>query len=221
MLLTTPVGDIIDMPCPPECVIVELLPPFNHVDPAVLAALRELSLERPKRHIGGEIKSRILFPIHRSSCSWDQLPTYIRGGVCFLPSRALFRNLFPLELAFSITVSKSQGRTLDRVIIALSSCGIRKCEFEFSQLLVAMSRVTDGDHIRMLLTGKTEEDKWNSILYINHLRRDPSIAYFFGGFDRTLTEGRDFNDGWFRDTWCPNRANENFKILIENGVFTK
>jgi len=223
-LLTTPLGDVIDMPRPPECVIVQLLPPLGHIQEAILDALHELSLERPKRDRNGDIirrSNRILFPIFPHSCSWDQLPTVIRGGQCFLPSRARFRNIFPLELAFSITVHKSQGRTLDRVIVALSACGVKKCQFEFSQLLVAMSRVTEGDHIRLLLTGKTEEDKWNSILYINQLKRDPSIAYFFCGFSRPLSASPgDVNKDWCGDAWSANRANTKFEALIRSGLFS-
>jgi hypothetical protein len=219
-LLHTPVGEIIDMPQPPEYIIVELLPSLKHVEPGVLDALRDLSLERPKRDRNGVLKNRILFPLHRHKCNWDQLPIMIRGGTCFLPSRAKFRNIFPLELAFAITVHKSQGRTLDRVIIALSSCGVHRCDFEFSQLLVAMSRVTSGDHIRLLLTGNTEEEKWESILYINQLKRDPSIAYFFAGFKRSLDSEDNINENWSIDEWSADEANRKFEEMIKANVFS-
>ena len=108
-------GEIIDMPIPPEALIVELLPPRDQVDPSILDALHELSLERPKRARSGQLlkySNRILIPLHRYACSWDAGPTIIRGGSDFLPSRAHFRNVFPVELAFSITVHKSQRGVL-------------------------------------------------------------------------------------------------------------
>jgi hypothetical protein len=221
-LQSVPIGEVIDMPRPPECLIVELQPSLKHASSEVLDALHELSLERPKRNRRGRIirrSNRTLIPVHSHPNAWDQTPTIIRGGTCFLPSRAKFRNMFPIELAFSITVHKSQGRTLDRVIVALSSAGVKRCEFGFSQLLVAMSRVTDGDHIRLLLTGKTEEDKWNSILYINQLHRDPSIAYFFAGFSGSLSTSHDNNSNWLEDRWSSERANRTFEEMIRNGVF--
>ena len=108
---------------------------------------------------------------------------------------------------------------MHRVIIALSSCGIKVCEFTFCQLLVALSRVTDGDHIRLLLTGATEEDKWNSITYINSLKRDPSIAYFFAGFQRQNLTPECINNGWVDDTWSAERANANFERMLNQGLF--
>lgn len=207
---TNPVGEIIDMPVAPSAIIVEVFLPDEASD-EVLDELHEISLERPLP--GEERSNRILLPILPIACSWDNHPTVIRGDECYLPSRAIFRNLFPLELAFSITVHKSQGRTMDRVIIALSDCGVGACRFSFSQLLVALSRVQHGDHIRLLLTGDTEEEKWRSILFVNRLQRDPSIAFFFAGF-REATQ-QDINRGWMENSWCAERANKVFKAMLD------
>ncbi|CAB9509762.1 Inherit from euNOG: Conserved hypothetical protein [Seminavis robusta] len=215
-----PVGEVIDMPIAPECVVVELMLP-HHVDAVVLKALQEMSLERPKRTRNNHKKNkpnRILLPLRSMSCSWDSTPTVIRGSHCFLPSRAVFRNLYPFELGFAITVHKSQGKTLDRVIIALSSCGLHNCQFTFQQLLVAFSRVRCGSHIRLLLTGRNEEEKWRSILFVNNLRRDPSIDYFFAGFREQPNHG-DMNESWMEDVWCHERANRRFEEMIDSGKF--
>ena len=224
MMETHDYGDPIRMPVPPQCVILQVFPP-ELMDPQVRAALHELSLERPVLgRTRGQSQSlptnRILIPFHRHQCSWDQNPSVIRGGSCFLPSRALFRDIFPMELAFSITVHKAQGKTLRRIIIALSSCGVGNCRFTFSQLLVALSRVQQADHIRLLLTGMTEEEQWESVAFVNRLKRDPSIAYYFAGF-RPLdhAEGSDINIGWMDDTWCQKRANRVFEEMIDSGLF--
>jgi hypothetical protein len=215
LLQTVPPGGMIDMPVPPSSIIVEVFLPADASDD-VLDELHSLSLDRPT--IGAPRHSNaLLLPIQPASCQWNKNPTVIRGGNSFLPSRAKFRNLFPLELAFAITVHKSQGRTMHRVIIALSDCGVGACRFTFSQLLVAFSRVQHGDHIRLLLTGATEEDKWRSIIFVNRLRRDPSIAYFFAGF-RIPTDD-DINKGWMEDQWSQDRANARFQHMVQTGVF--
>ena len=220
MVATTPPGEVIDMPIAPENVIVEVFVP-DHTDIEILDALHELSLEKPKRNRHGFIRShsnRVLLPLRQFSCSWDTTPTVIRGSYYFLPSRALFRNLFPIELGFSITVHKSLGKTLRKVIIALSSCGVHSCNFSFQQLLVAFSRVRNGDHIRLLLTGNTEEAKWESIIFINRLKRDPSLAYFFAGF-RDIDNLDDINHGWIDDVWSEERANAKFEAMLDKGIF--
>ena len=214
-LQTTQPGEIISMPVAPSSIIVEVFLPEDANDD-VLDELHSLSLERPS--VGAMRHSNaLLLPIQPASCQWSKNATVIRGGNCYLPSRAKFRNLFPLELAFAITVHKSQGRTMHRVIIALSDCGVAACRFSFSQLLVAFSRVQHGDHIRLLLTGNTEEDKWRSIIFINRLRRDPSIAFFFAGF-RDPTED-DVNRGWMEDRWSQERANMRFEHMLRTKMF--
>jgi hypothetical protein len=83
-----------------------------------------------------------------------------------------------------------------------------------------MSRVTSGDHIRLLLTGNTEEEKWESILYINQLKRDPSIAYFFAGFKRSLDSEDNINENWSIDEWSADEANRKFEEMIKANVFS-
>lgn len=213
LLATTAPGDIIDMPVPPITIIVEVQLP-KHIDDTVRSALQEMSLPGATRY--GAAKGAILLPIQRVNARWDATPVVIRGSTTFLPSKALFSNFFPLELGFAITVHKSQGKTLERVVISLSDCGVPRCRFTFRQLLVALSRVQCSEHIRLFLSGATEMEKWKSILFVGDLRRSHSIAYFFAGF-RDIDEG-DVNDGWMQDAWCPKRANEKFKGMLDGGI---
>lgn len=210
MIATEDTGAVIDMPVPPLFVLVVVFPP-DDLDNDILSALKKVSLPYHDESGG------LLIPIGPKAGQWDKYPQDVRGNANFLPSKCRFRNTFPFELAFSITVHKAQGRTLRRVIVALSECGVSKCSFTFEQLLVALSRVKDGDHIRLLLSGNTEEEKWSSILYVNRLRRDPSIAYFFAGFREK--DPTDPNKDWIVDTWCQVRANLNFERMIDEGYF--
>jgi hypothetical protein len=88
------------------------------------------------------------------------------------------KQYFPIDLNFVITVNRSQGQTLDKVILAISmleGVGCR-CNFQYAGLYVAFSRVKNTDVIRLLLTGTMEAKKWESVAYIGHLR--PGPLYF-------------------------------------------
>lgn len=81
-----------------------------------------------------------------------------RGQSCLIPRMTLastrtdaspflfHRKQFPVKLAFAMTINKSQGQSLDRVGIDLtSSC------FTHGQLYVALSRATDHSGTKVLL----------------------------------------------------------------------
>lgn len=59
---------------------------------------------------------------------------------------SIVRKQFPIRLAYGITIHKSQGSTLDRVVVDLR-CGC----FEHGQLYVALSRVRGFAHIAILI----------------------------------------------------------------------
>ena len=87
---------------------------------------------------------------------------------------------FPFDLAFAMTIHKAQGRTMDRVIIALSEHPIQICKFKWSALYVALSRVKASTHVRLLLA-KSDRDR-STIKYITSLRKPPEIERYFSGF---------------------------------------
>ena len=219
-----PVGDIIDMPVPPAYIIVEALPP-DGIDADVLSALQNLSMDNVEllaTHSQTPQAARILLPIQEhTNCCWDGTPVVIRGRPLLPSFQGKISQQISLELAFAITVHKAQGHTLRKVIIALSSCNVSNCAFSFQQLRVALSHVQKGDDIRLLLTGTTEEEKWNSIIFINTLKRDPSIAYFFAGF-REIEKIQDelINEEWIADKWCQQLANLRFEQMIDQGLLS-
>ena len=79
--------------------------------------------------------------------------TPVHGGKFFPPSLVHLDPYFPLELAYSITVHKSQGRTLDQIIIALGDTGDPLSCMKYEHIYVAISRVHQCDDIRLLLPG--------------------------------------------------------------------
>jgi hypothetical protein len=123
-----------------------------------------------------------VLPVWEYGCKQDSSETTVRGGIGFLPSKATLKKYFPIKPAFAIVVHKSEGQTMRRVIIALSSCKAMGCDFTYAQVHVAFSRVRQGEHIRLLLTGDTEVEQWQSILYLSSLCPTPSVEYYFSGF---------------------------------------
>jgi ATP-dependent DNA helicase PIF1 len=70
---------------------------------------------------------------------------------------------FPLRLAFTITINKSQGQTLNHVGLVLNSP-----VFTHGQLYVALSRVTDVNNLKLVVPNSMEareEGKITNIVY--------------------------------------------------------
>lgn len=55
----------------------------------------------------------------------------------------------PLQLGYAITIHKSQGTTLDKVILSLGSSHYPEI-FSYGQLYVALSRVTSAKNLQIL-----------------------------------------------------------------------
>jgi hypothetical protein len=208
-------GEVITLPFIPLAVNVEvLLPSSTPVE--VREALLDFSKEAAAGDSNNGADSHIIVPIFPRCNKWTNGEVPVYGGVGFGPSHVHIRSRFPLEPGFAITVHKSEGRTMDRVIIALSSSGARGCTFSHQKLHVALSRVRMSAHIRLLLTGDCESAQWSSVTYLSGLKADPSISFFFGGF-RDVT-GPNPNKDWTTNRWCPKRANQVHREKLRSGL---
>ena len=211
-------GDVLTLPERPLAVNVEITMENASTPVSILSALRKLALNNHSDQTSGKKgTTKVLIPIVQlKSEHWDDGDTPVYGSHLFGPSKIRLGRTFPLEPAFAITTHKSEGQTLDRVIIALSECGVSKCNFSYEQLHVAFSRVRKSDHVRLLLAGDNEMQQWMSVVYVRNLRQHPSIRFFFCGFrDPSTTE--DPNEGWTTNAWCPQRANSEFLKLFARG----
>lgn len=206
-------GTVLTLQEPPISINVEVFVDEETPEP-IVNALKEFSIEVVTKN-----NTNIIIPITPKSCRWDQGLTPIYGSMYFSASKARFSRHFPVEPAFAVTVHKSEGRTMKKVIIAMSHCKVDKCNFSYEQLHVAFSRVTEAEGIRLLLTGEHEADKWMSISYIMDHKQDPSVQFYFAGFRERVRPGTDDpNIDWQSNEWSAKRANEEFlKVLHKQG----
>ena len=115
-------------------------------------------------------------------------------GKNILPSRMQIMNEFPLEMSFAMTVEKSQGQTMNHVIIALSNRRGTKCQFDYSSIYVAFSRVRNKENIRILLSNQNGPMMNWSLAYIENLQPAKGTKAFFQGFPLTHMQ-------WFNQKW--------------------
>src|ERR1043165_8290251 len=96
---------------------------------------------------GSHIGKRVFIPRITLTASESKLPF------------TLNRRQFPIRIAFSMTLNKSQGQSLNRVGIYLP-----EPVFAHGQLYVAFSRVTSYQHIKILIENN-EDCKTKNIVY--------------------------------------------------------
>jgi hypothetical protein len=174
-LLHASPGDIITLSVPPVTVNVELFvhgkdrEMFDDYQRAFLISQSICGIDR------------VVIPIwHGSNKVTDGV--VVHGGAGFGCSKIRINQQFPLELAFAITVNKSQGRTIGHVILALSYNPAQGCNMGLQEIYVALSRVRVKGNIRLLLKGATPAEKRFSLAYINNIRPDITVDCFFAGF---------------------------------------
>lgn len=91
------------------------------------------------------------------------------------------RDIFPIEMAFAMTVHKAQGRTIDKVILAIDENPVQK--FVFAAVFVAFSRVRHRDNLR-LLNGSPDHrtSRMRRYGYLLTLFANSYISQYYHGF---------------------------------------
>jgi hypothetical protein len=106
---------------------------------------------------------------------------YGNGPLDFFPvSRVEIENVFPMDIGFAMTIHRSQGRTMGKVILALSKHPNPKNMLTMNGFYVSLSRVRRADDIRFLLE---RPDDYTPLQYIEKLRGNDFSRAFFEGFD--------------------------------------
>ena len=112
---------------------------------------------------------------------------YPTGDAMYPVGTAEVCDQFKFELGFCITVHKAQGRTISRVIIDLTSHATLWCQMEFAAIFVAMSRVTQKSHIR-LLTHAVQGKQFNpadAYSYLTGLKPSAFAMALYHGYTET------------------------------------
>ncbi len=206
-------GDIITLPEHPVAVNVSM-----ELDSTMTAQARQALTDGSIATSKGRVTIPITplleeWPPEKDGKAQKRVPVY--GGKSFGPSRVQIRNRFPLQSALATTVHKAQGDTLDKAIIAMSHNPVRICNFTYEQVHVAFSRVKDSSGLRLLLTGNSVAEKWQSITYISTLRQDPTVAWYFMGFRERLRPNQgNPNTNWTTNEWSAARANQNYMMHL-------
>jgi hypothetical protein len=187
-----PVGSEIILDDPPKAINVVILPALDGKTPSVM---REKQLKvLQSKSIVSQQDGVIIIPILQCGSGYESKDKfYLRTGAFPHPVASVkTTKYFPLDLAFAMTVHKSQGRTLSRVILALSSRPSFHLQMEFPAIFVAMSRVKTSDHIRVLYhEGSFIEQE---VSYLTNLKPNKAVALFYSGYEE--------NNG----SWDRNRA---------------
>lgn len=213
-------GQVITLNEPPHAVNMEIKVENKISSRQALKALRSSQVGKVKYTPRDRNSSVFVVPVWKYKCKRDSSETTVRGGEGFYPSKVTLQKVFPIEPAFAITVHKSEGRTMSKVIIALSRCMAKGCDFSYAQVHVAFSRVRRGNDIRLLLTGDDEVEQWRSVLYLSRLQPKPSIKYYFDGF-RQIENYEEPNNGWRDNKWDGDKANEAYKDVLVDEIRQK
>jgi AAA domain len=191
-------GSVVTLPFQPKAVYVEIFPPSS-TPKEIINALLHFSVYQT----ANQNEDRIIIPVFSSGTKRYTIP--LPGGDRYGPSKVTVQDTFPIEPDFAITVHKSLGQTMDRIIIALSHNPASGCNLSHQQIFVALSRVRKRQHIRLLLVGGNEAEKWHSLAYLSSLRQEEHIGFFLAGFRDVHCEHPNIN--WEGNFWAPTRAN--------------
>jgi len=146
-----PPGELRLKPGCPLILLRNLSPARGLCNGTRLILMRMSSRVLEVRIIGGEYHGKTEF-IPRITLS----PTEDEANFSF----QLKRRQFPVRLAFSITINKAQGQSVERVGIDL-----RVPVFSHGQLYVALSRATSSRNVKILLSPDQEDTRTTNVVY--------------------------------------------------------
>jgi hypothetical protein len=183
-----PFGSEIELDSLPDTVFVEVLPSLDGKEPT---ARRKQQLSVLRLHSIPNQENKIIIPLQKQSKSsrdgseWKGVNFTTHSSLSPV-SQALFKYPFPMELAFAMTVHKAQGRTLSRIIVALSQQPNKAAEMKYAAVFVALSRVRHADHIRLLqhnhVNMSQQQGRMKTYHYLTELVQDSFVTKFYKGY---------------------------------------
>jgi hypothetical protein len=176
-LRTAVPGDVITLTRPPAFVNVCLVDEEESVEKTQLW------------HNDTIVQGKVIIPIlaNRHRVQDHDSKTIVPGGFLYRASKVDIRSNFPLEPAFAITVHKAQGRTMEKVILAISHKKGFLCNLTYASLYVALTRVRQKSDIRLLLMGPTTH-QWSTLTYLTSLKPDRALRPYFVGYEKSTSK---------------------------------
>jgi hypothetical protein len=182
LVANTRVGGLLSLP-------LDLRPETQNVE---LVNLSKKTQQQWLEHGLSLHSNKVVIPIpcRRNFFSKTPKPILVPGGRNgkYKCSKIRIRNFFPIEPGFAITINKAQGKTMPKVILAVSERHGDGCGLSCRSVYVAFSRVKDRNDIRLLLFH--DKGTRESLTYLTKLTADPCNLAFIEGFDRN---GGEFN----------------------------
>ena len=174
--VATPGSEII-LSQPPLAVNILIPLPTSQISSKRKAQLR-LLLSRSISQNGDEI----IIPITQNpnKCKWQKYT--IEGHNTFSVGRVETRPFFTYDLGFAMTVHKAQGRTISRVVLAFSRHPLQTSRMSYASIFVAMTRVRDSGHLRLLYHNNGCNKGQLGVEYITTLHPDPNVFDYYAGF---------------------------------------
>ena len=116
----------------------------------------------------------------------------VKGGQIYgwPSSKVKVRRCFPYALAFSMTIHKAQGQTIDRLILCLSERKEHRVQMDWSSLYVALSRVKCRNSLRILTKNlyrfSTRDPSCpectSTLQYMKSFKAKVEVGIYFRGF---------------------------------------
>jgi hypothetical protein len=182
-IATLPYGSEIVLDAPPLAVNMKVESGLDGKSPS---RAKRRQLEALKRHsIPTDVEEDIVISLSEKG---DRTKTLrMKNGSPLLGniSSVAITPVFAYDLAFAMTVHKAQGRTIKRVVIALTSRPLSIIELKYASVFVGMSRVSKRSHIRLLEHGKhsTMGKRENALRYLSGLLPQKNINIYNAGFN--------------------------------------
>ena len=177
-----PWGSEIILSEPPPAVNMKIKTALDDTEPSRYK-LRQIKALR-KHSVAPEMSEDIIIPI--SQPNDDYTVTKMRNGSPLLNyiSEVQVKPALAFDLAFAMTVHKAQGRTIPRVVLALTCRPYSNIQMEYASVFVGMSRVKNREHIRILqhLPGTPLGNRRNAFSYLSSLLPNKSIRAYNAGF---------------------------------------
>ena len=179
-----PPGSVVTLDEPPLSVNIEILSTFDSKTTPSAKKIAQIDILKKHSIVKGE--TIIPIPIMRTHCKTHAFSVHSTSGI----SKAHTRELFPFEMSFAMTVHKAQGRTIPKVVLALSHRDNTHSQMSYASIYVALSRVKHRDNLRILMHNSGPRPGILALKYITHLKHCIHVLDYYSGFPEKTQSGK-------------------------------